>query len=360
MKKLFAMILAGTLAAGTLSACGSTAVVAVPQPETSAPPASEPTTPAPQTGESAGEGAVKTGLYLGTDLSSSKPAADGEDGLAQANINLVAVTISEDGVIDECVIDAVQSKVNFDAAGAITTDLSAPVSSKNELGDAYGMKKASSIGKEWNEQVQALADYVEGKTLDEIRGIAVTEDGKAGEADLAASVTISIAGYLDAIEEAAANATYLGAMAGDTLYLTSTTSLADSKDASAEGDGLAQAYTTAAAITMNGDTITSCAIDAVQANVNFDTAGAITTDLTAPVLTKNQLGDDYGMKKASAIGKEWYEQAAAFGAYVAGKTPDEVAGLAVTEEGKAGDADLAASVTISIGDFQTLVAKAGA
>ena len=101
MKKLFAMILAGTLAAGTLSACGSTAVVAVPQPETSAPPASEPTTPAPQTGESAGEGAVKTGLYLGTDLSSSKPAADGEDGLAQANINLVAVTISEDGVIDE-------------------------------------------------------------------------------------------------------------------------------------------------------------------------------------------------------------------------------------------------------------------
>ena len=61
-------------------------------------------------------------------------------------------------------------------------------------------------------------------------------------------------------------------MAGDTLYLTSTTSLADSKDASAEGDGLAQAYTTAAAITMNGDTITSCNIDAVQANVNFDAA----------------------------------------------------------------------------------------
>ena len=111
---------------------------------------------------------------------------------------------------------------------------------------------------------------------------------------------------------------------------------------------------------MNGDTITSCAIDAVQANVNFDTTGTITTDLTAPVLTKNQLGDDYGMKKASAIGKEWYEQAAAFGAYVVGKTPDEVAGLTVTEEGKAGDADLAASVTISIGGFQTLVAKAGA
>ena len=204
MKKLFAMILAGTLAAGTLSACGSTAVVAVPQPETSAPPASEPTTPAPQTGESAGEGAVKTGLYLGTDLSSSKPAADGEDGLAQANINLVAVTISEDGVIDECVIDAVQSKVNFDAAGAITTDLTAPVLTKKQLGDSYGMKKASAIGKEWYEQAAAFGAYVVGKTPDEVAGLAVTEEGKAGDADLAASVTISIGGFQTLVAKAGA------------------------------------------------------------------------------------------------------------------------------------------------------------
>ena len=32
--------------------------------------------------------------------------------------------------------------------------------SKNELGGGYGMGKASSIGKEWNEQAAALADYV--------------------------------------------------------------------------------------------------------------------------------------------------------------------------------------------------------
>lgn len=357
MKKLFALILAGTLAAGTLSACGSTAVVAVPQPETPAAPAAEPSRDA--TPESSGE-AVKTGLYLGTDLSSSKDASAEGDGLAQANLTLVAVTVSDEGVIDECVIDSVQSKISFDAAGKVTSDLTAPVLSKNELGSDYGMAKASAIGKEWNEQVQALADYVEGKTLEEIRGIAVTEEGKAGEADLAASVTISIAGYIDAIEEAAANASHLGAMQGDTLALTTSTGIDGSKDASAEGDGLAQTYTTAAAITMNGDVITSCTIDAVQANVNFDTAGAITTDLTAPVRTKNQLGDEYGMKKASSIGKEWYEQAAGFAAYVVGKTPDQVAGIAVNEKGGAADADLAASVTISIGEFQALVAKAGA
>ena len=357
MKKLFALILAGALAASSLTACGSTAVVAVPQPEATTPPAAEPARES--TPESSGA-AVKTGFYLGTDISGSKSAAAEEEGMAQANLEVVAVTLTDEGVIDECVIDAIQSKINFDATGAITTDLTAPVLSKNELGDGYGMKKASAIGKEWNEQVQALADYVEGKTLEEIRGIVVTEEGKAGEADLAASVTISIAGYLDAIEQAAANATHLGAQQGDTLVLTTATDIAGSKDAGPEGDGTAQTYATVAAITLNGDVITSCIIDAVQADVNFDTTGTITTDLTAPVLSKNALGDDYGMKKASAIGKEWYEQAAAFSAYVVGKTPEEVSGIAVNEKGGAADADLAASVTISIGQFQALVAKAGA
>lgn len=356
MKKLFALILAGTLAMGALSACGSTAVVAVPQPEESAPPASEPAQVS--TPENSGA-AVKTGFYLGTDISGSKSAASDAQGVGQANLELVAVTISDEGVIDSCVIDSVQSKINFDATGKVTSDLTAPVRSKNELGSEYGMVKASSIGKEWNEQAQALADYVEGKTLEEIRGIAVTEEGKAADADLAASVTVSIAGYLDAIEQAAANATHLGAKQGDELLITTSTSVAGSKDAGPEGDGTAQTYTTAAAITMSGDVITSCVIDAVQADVNFDSTGVITTDLTASVLSKNQLGDDYGMKKASSIGKEWYEQAAAFAAYVVGKTPDQVAGIAVNEKGGAAEADLAASVTLSIGEFQALVAKAG-
>ena len=56
----------------------------------------------------------------------------------------------------------------------------------------------------------------------------------------------------------------------------------------------------------------------------------------------------------------WDEQAAAFASYVTGKTVAEATGIAVTEEGNAGDADLAASVTIGVGDFLTLVEKAGA
>ena len=140
--------------------------------------------------------------------------------------------------------------------------------------------------------------------------------------------------------------------------LASETNMSKSKDASAEGDGLAQAYATFAAVTFNGDTVTSCYIDAVQANVNFDTAGKITTDLTVAPQTKNELGDGYGMRKASSIGKEWNEQAAGFCAYVTGKTVAEIKGLAVDESGKAADADLAATTTVGIGEFQTLIEKA--
>ena len=109
---------------------------------------------------------------------------------------------------------------------------------------------------------------------------------------------------------------------------------------------------------MNGDVITSCAIDAVQAKVAFDATGAITSDVSAPVQTKNELGEAYGMKAWAGAKYEWNEQAANFAAYVTGKTAAEVAGIAVDEGTKPTDADLSASVTIAIGGFQALIAKA--
>ena len=95
----------------------------------------------------------------------------------------------------------------------------------------------------------------------------------------------------------------------------------------------------------------------MQPSLTFDGQGQLTGDAAAPVLSKNQLGADYGMIVASSIGKEWYEQAEAFSAYVTGKTLDEVAGIAVDEAARPADADLSASVTISIGGFQALLEK---
>ncbi|MCI8915668.1 MAG: hypothetical protein HFF26_03240 [Oscillospiraceae bacterium] len=355
--RISVLVLCVLLLLSALTGCGTTVVV-VPQGGTPASTAPDKTdTPETQPAQGGVSAPVKTGLAILTDLSGSKDAGE-EDGSAKSELLLVAVTVGDDGVIDRCVIDMVQAKIGFNASGALTTDPATTFPSKNELGDDYGMKKASSIGKEWNEQAAALADYAVGKTVAELKGMAVGEDGKAADADLAASVTLYIGSFVDGIEAAVNSASHLGASQGDRLSLTSETSMSKSKDAAADKEGVAQAYATAAAVTFSGDTISSCYIDALQANVNFDTAGKITTDLTAAPQTKNQLGDGYGMKKASSIGKEWNEQAASFCAYVTGKTAAEVKGLAVDESGKAADADLAASVTVGIGEFQALIEKA--
>ena len=109
---------------------------------------------------------------------------------------------------------------------------------------------------------------------------------------------------------------------------------------------------------MDGETITSCVIDAVQAKVNFDAAGTVTTDLTAPIQTKNELGENYGMVAYGGAIAEWDAQAAAFASYITGKTASDVAAIAVTDTTAPAEADLAASVTIKIGGFQDLIAKA--
>ena len=359
LKRISALLLCALLMLSALAGCGTTVVVAPEGDKPAAPSApSETTTPETQPVPDAAAVPVKTGLAVLPNISGSKDASAEGDGTAQTEILLVAVTVDDDGVIDSCVIDMVQAKIGFNASGALTTDLSTTFPSKNELGDDYGMKKASSIGKEWNEQAAALADYAVGKRVDELKGMAVGEDGKAADADLAASVTLYIGSFVDGIEAAVNSASHMGASKGDKLSLASQTSMSKSKDASADKDGVAQAYATIAAVTFSGEVITSCYIDAVQANVNFDTAGHITTDLTAAPQTKNQLGDGYGMKSASSIGKEWNEQAAGFCAYVTGKTAAQVAGLAVDESGKAADADLAATVTVGIGEFQALIEKA--
>ena len=298
---------------------------------------------------------VKTGLSVTTALSGTEATADAE-GLAQADITIVAVTVDAEGKINSCVIDQIQAKNTFNADGEITTaDTAFP--SKNELGEDYGMVAWGGAKTEWNEQAAAVAEYVIGKTAEEVQGITIVEGGKAGDADLASKATIAIAGFIDPIVAAVNNAQDLGAAHWDTLQLVSVTTPADNAAATADKEGTASAYATVAAVTTHYDEITSCVIDAVQANVSFDVTGKITTDFTAPVLTKNEKGADYGMVAWGGAKAEWNEQAAAFASYITGKTISEVSGIAVDEAGKTTDVDLVSSVTIKIGDFKTLIEK---
>lgn len=304
-----------------------------------------------------GEGLLKTGLTLVTKVSDSKSATAEENGQAKYDVTVVAVTLDENDIIRGCIIDGITTAVKFDAAGVLNTELGA-VATKNQLGENYGMVAYGKAIAEWDQQAAALASFAIGKTVEELRSGAIDETGHApAGSDLASSATIYLGGYVSAIEEAAANAQSLGAQAGDTLKLAVIAGNDSSAAATEEKAGNAQLDVNVAAVTMDGDTITSCIIDSVQAKVGFDTTGTITSDISVPVATKNQLGENYGMKAWGKAIAEWNEQAASFAAYVTGKTAQEVAGIAIDEKTKPVEADLATSVTISIGGFQALIAQ---
>ncbi|MBQ8507806.1 MAG: hypothetical protein IJ466_10300 [Clostridia bacterium] len=296
--------------------------------------------------------AVKTGLSI------SASAAGSGDNAAEYELILTAVTVDDGGVIASCAIDGVSTAVHFNENGVITTDLNAEIPSKNELGADYGMVAYGGAKYEWNQQAAALADYAVGKTVEQLRSGAVDARGYAADVDLASSATIRLDGLVNGIEAAVRNASHLGAQQGDVLKLSSIQSIADSKNAGEDADGVARLDSDVAALTMRGDVITSCVIDSLQADVRFDSDGELEGDVSAPLPSKNQLGANYGMKAYGGARYEWNEQAANFSAYVTGKTGAQVAGIAVDEGGKARDADLVSRVTIAIGGFQELVGKA--
>ena len=366
MKKYLSLILAISMSLTLLTGCiGTTVVIGeCNHADTSVTTPTEPSTPntpaappASTTPENL-SGATKTGLSVFTTVSDSTSAADGQDGCVKYDITLAAVTVDDAGVIQSCVIDSIPASVNFDAVGSIVSNVNAAVPTKNEMGADYGMVAWGGAKAEWNEQVAALASYAVGKTVDELKNGAIDESGKAPEgSDLASSATIYLGGYVSAIEAAVNNAQHLGAQSGDTLTLVTMNELKSSSSAAADQDGISQLDASIAVVTHQDGVITSCYLDAVQAKIGFNTSGEITSDLTAAIPTKNEMGADYGM--VAWGGAEWNEQAAAFAEYVTGKTADEVAGIAITETTKPADGtDLASSVTISVGGFQALIAKA--
>ena len=306
------------------------------------------------------EGAVKTGLAVITTAADSTSATADAAGAVKLDSTVVAVTVDDDGTITSCIIDSIPATVNVDATGTITSDINAAVPTKNELGADYGMVAWGGAIAEWDSQVAALCNYAVGKTVTELKMGAIDETGKApAGSDLASSATIYLGGFVSAIERAVNEATHLGAQAGDEIRLVTLNKLSSSTNATAEEAGCVQLDGDVAVVTSRDGVITSCIIDSVQAKVAFDATGTITTDLNQEFPSKNELGDGYGMVAWGNAMAEWNVQAASFAAYVTGKTADEVAGIAINEAAKPADGtDLSSSVTISIGGFQALIAKA--
>ena len=287
------------------------------------------------------EGTVKTGLAILSSIKITDPT-DEADGKASYDVTVAAVNVDDNGVITACKFDSIGADVAFDAAGTIKSK-DAEVLTKHEKGFDYGMA-ASGSTYEWFEQANAVAAYAVGKTVDELKNGAIDASGYAVDVDLKTSASINLYGYVAAIEAAVNNAKHLGAQAGDELKIATFNNVASGN-----------LTTDAVALTMKDGVITSCYLDALQAALNIAEDGTVTAGNT---LSKNTLGFDYNMVNYGASTMEWFEQAEGFAAYVTGKTPADVAGIAVDESTYPTDTDLTASCTIAVGGFMALIAKA--
>ena len=181
MKKVFALALAAALAL-SMVACGS----------------SEPAAPAEPEVFKTGMGTVISASVANEDVENEKGAS------AQINTNIVVATFDKDGKVVSATIDVAQQKAAFDMDGKLVGEVD--LRTKCEKGDDYGMRGVSAIGKEVNEQYAALAEYFVGKTVEEIKAMPTFERDANHTAvpdveELKASVTITIADYVAALEE---------------------------------------------------------------------------------------------------------------------------------------------------------------
>lgn len=357
MKKAIALVMAACLAF-SLVACGGASSSTASSTSTASSAAASSEAASSEAASTATEAGVKTGMAIVSSTDSTKSADADADGLAQVDSTVAAVLVGEDGKIISCKLDVAQNKIPVKADGSFDTTLT--FKSKQELQGDYGMKKASGIGKEWYEQADAFAEYVVGMTADEVRAIETNPDAHNGpvDADIAASCTMGVTDFIEAIAQATENAQVLGASADDTLTLGLETNMDSSKlPADNEGTGLVQTDTTYAAVTTGADgKITSSIWDCTQAKFDVTEAGEVTSK--GDVVSKQVQKEAYGMAKASQVG-EWYQQADAYAAWLVGKTADDVAAIEVGgDHNGPTDADIAASCTMNVTEFNAAVEKA--
>ena len=94
------------------------------------------------------------------------------EGAAPTDTIICSVVLDDEGKIKSVLFDTVQVRTKFDVEGKLVGDFyTTPVLSKIDKGEAYGMRNASPIGKEWFEQIAAFEAYCIGKTVEEIKNM---------------------------------------------------------------------------------------------------------------------------------------------------------------------------------------------
>lgn len=310
---------------------------------------------------------TKIGLGHITSIGKSKDAEGDNGPVGQVDTVIAAVGFDKDGKVVKVTVDNAQTKVNFDKDLKVTSDVAQKGKTKVELGPEYGMARVSEIGKEWFEQMEAFEEWMIGKTVAEIKSLKVKERDASHThvpdvPELTSTVTITVEGYMAAVEEAFNNAVAIEG-AAQTLGLGHEVSIGKSKSGEGDKGPVAQVDTTMAATAFDKDgKVVRTIIDTAQTKVEFDNKGKLTTDKNADFKTKVELGPEYGMVRVSEIGKEWFEQIQAFEEWMVGKTTDEIKSLKVKERDAAHKnvpdvPELTSSVTITVEGYIAAVVE---
>ena len=263
-----------------------------------------------------------------------------------------AVLLDEEGRLADVMLDELETSVSADNAGNVT--MPDDYRTKRQKGEEYPLAAVSSIQQGWTEQADAFGRYLTGMTAEQVKKLETDQEGKAADADLLSGCTIAVNRYRDAVVRACENAKALGAARGDEVVLGMEAANASTNlTATDDRDAAAQVDTTFAALTLDADgRVTSAFCDMSQSALAIGADGTV----TAPdkVRTKVEMGDEYGMRGASSLNKEWYEHSEGYSSYLKGKTMAEIA--EIPTDGS--DHDLAALCTISVTDLQKAVLDA--
>ena len=277
----------------------------------------------------------------------------GEDRAGKITAAAAAVLLDENGKLAGVKLDEAEFSVSADGSGEVT--LPEDTRTKRQKGADYPLAAASGIGKGWAEQADFFGEYLVGRTPEQVEQLAVDENGKPKDADLLSGCTIAVERYRDAVVRACESAAVLGAAKGDAVSLgMELQGSASGNPADDDHDLTARADITLAALTLDaGGHITSAIGDMAEPALTVSADGTVSAPDKA-VRTKREQGEDYGMRKASALDKEWYQHSEGYCSYLKGRTRTEV--LAIPTDGS--DADLAALCTISVTDLQKAVLDA--
>ncbi len=296
-------------------------------------------------------------LGMGVSLST----ASSKEGNAQVDATFAAVVLDAEGKIVAAKIDVAQDKMDV-TDGQV--DPEKTFLTKKELKEDYGMSRIGAT--EWYLQAAAYEEFLIGKTAAEIEAVELVEDGShtvfADEA-LKASCSISVGEFKEAVLKACADEQGMSFSTDGsfTLGVAAISTADESAAATKDEDGVVKMYTNFGAAVVGADgKILAALTDATQPQIKINAAGEI-GDVTFNG-TKRELQFDYNMVKFSGCTYEWFEQAAAFAQYCAGKTADELraSDLQLNDAGHMvfTDETLYASVSISADGMIAVVAQA--